>query len=66
VTDTSGASVPPGLVLEAIGERDGRPVAMLDGRLVFEGDSFDGVRVLRIGATEVELEIDGERRVIGF
>jgi hypothetical protein len=39
---------------------------MLSDRLVFEGDSFDGMRVVRIGATEVELEIDGERRVVGF
>jgi len=57
---------PPGLVLQAISQRDGQPVALLSDRLVREGDSFDGVRVLRIGDEEVEVEVDGERRVIRF
>jgi len=54
------------LRLHAISERDGRPVAMINDRLVFEGDSFDGVRVLHIGTTEVEVEVGGERRVLRF
>ena len=37
----------------------------LDGR-VFEGDSFDGVKVLRIGEAEVEVEVRGQRRVLRF
>ena len=54
------------LRLTAISERDGHPVALLNDRLVREGDSFDGVRVLRIGPTEVEVEVDGGKRVIRF
>ena len=52
--------------LSAISTRDGEPVALLNDRLVREGDAFEGVRILRIGATEVEIEVDGERRTIGF
>jgi hypothetical protein len=58
---------PPGeLRLTAISQRDGRPVALINDRLVFEGDSFEGVRVLRIGETEVEVEVRGQRRVLRF
>ena len=46
--------------------RYGRPIDVLSGRLVQEGDQFDGVRVLRIGAAEVELEVGGRRRTIRF
>jgi hypothetical protein len=46
--------------------QDGHPVAVLNDRIVREGDSFEGVRVLRIGETEVEIEVKGERRVIRF
>jgi hypothetical protein len=55
-----------GLRLVAISERDGRPVAMINDHLLFEGDSFDGVRVVRIGAADVEIEVRGERRVLRF
>jgi hypothetical protein len=54
------------LKLQAISRRDGRLVAVLGDRLVYEGDTFDGIRVLRIGEAEVELEIEGRRVVIGF
>jgi general secretion pathway protein B len=54
------------LTLNAISQRDGRPVALINDHLVFEGDSFDGVRILRIGETEVEVEVDGKRRVLRF
>ena len=47
------------LRLNAISERDGQPVAIVNDRLVREGDSFDGVRVLRIGEAEVEVEVGG-------
>jgi hypothetical protein len=46
--------------------RDGQPIAVLSGRLVQEGDHFDGIRVLRIGAAEVEVEVHGRRRLIRF
>lgn len=55
-----------GLQLEAIGERDGKPVAVLSNRLVHEGDAFDGVTVVRIGADEVEIEVRGRRRILRF
>jgi hypothetical protein len=54
------------LRLNAITRRDGRPVALVNDRLVFEGDSFDGVRILRIGEAEVEVEVRGQRRVLRF
>jgi hypothetical protein len=54
------------LRLNAISQRDGRPVALINDRLLFEGDSFDGVKVLRIGEAEVELEVHGKRRVLRF
>ena len=54
------------LRLSAISQRDGKPVALINDRLVFEGDSFDGVRVIRIGDTEVEVEVKGQRRVLRF
>jgi hypothetical protein len=52
--------------LNAISVQDGHPVAVLNDRIVREGDSFDGLRVLRIGETEVEVEVKGERRIIRF
>jgi hypothetical protein len=52
--------------LTAISQQDGHAVAMLNDRLVREGDAFDGIRVIRIGEAEVELEVDGRRLVIGF
>jgi hypothetical protein len=54
------------LRLNAISQRDGRPVAILNDRLVREGDSFDGIHVLRIGEAEVEVEVGGERRTLRF
>ena len=54
------------LRLNAISERDGRPVALINDRLVFEGDGFDGVKVVRIGKAEVEVEVNGKRRVLRF
>ena len=52
--------------LQAISQQDGQPVAVLNDRLVREGDTFDGVRVLRIGADEVEIEVAGRRRLVKF
>ena len=57
---------PDDLRLNAITRRDGRPVALINERLVFEGDSFDGVKILHIGEAEVEVEIRGRRRVLRF
>ena len=57
---------PPSLVLNAISERDGKPIALLGDRLVREGDEFEGVRVIRIGEAEVEIEWRGQRSVVRF
>jgi hypothetical protein len=54
------------LRLSAISQRDGKPVALINDRLLFEGDSFDGVRVVRIGETEVEVEVRGQRKILRF
>jgi hypothetical protein len=54
------------LRLTAISQRDGKPVALINDRLVFEGDSFDGITVIRIGDAEVEVEVQGQRRVLRF
>jgi hypothetical protein len=73
--DTSPGSPPPpatgpsgtdDLRLNAISQRDGRPLALINDRLVFEGDSFDGVKILHIGEEEVEVEVRGRRRVLRF
>ena len=57
---------PDDLRLNAITQRDGRPVALVNDRPVFEGDSFDGIKILRIGDAEVEVEVHGQRRVLRF
>jgi hypothetical protein len=57
---------PREFVLQAITQRDGRAIAMLNDRLVREGERFDGVLVVRIGDSEVEIEVEGRRRIIGF
>lgn len=61
-----GPSGPAELRLEALSQRDGHPIAVVSGHLVREGDRFDNVRVLRIGDAEVEIEVDGQRRVLSF
>ena len=72
VTTTSAPTAPPAdaagpdLKLQAVSEQDGQPVAVLNGRLVRAGDSFDGVTVIRIGAGEVEVEVGGRRRTLTF
>ena len=65
------APVPPSassddVRLTAISQKDGRPVVLINDRLMFEGDSFDGVKVLRIGEAEVEVEVRGKRRTLRF
>ena len=56
------------LVLQAISQRDGQPVALISDRLLREGDTLDGARILHIGETEVELELepDGRRLMLRF
>ncbi len=54
------------LQLMAISQRDGRPIAIVSDHVVREGDSFDDVKIIRIGETEVEVEQGGRRRVLRF
>src|SRR6185436_11893201 len=54
----------PGPQLSAISELNGQKVAIVNGRLVREGDSYGGVHVLRIGVGEVE--VGGRRFVLTF
>lgn len=56
----------PRFVLQAISERDGRPVALISDRLMREGDEWQGARLVRIGEAEVELEIAGQRVTLRF
>jgi hypothetical protein len=63
---TATTTPEPELRLNAISSRDGMPVALLNDRLVREGDVVDGIRVLRIGEDHVEVEWKGERRILRF
>ena len=62
----SAAEPSSGLQLQAISQRDGRPIAVLNSRVVHEGDHFEGVTILRIGVDEVEIEVRGRRRTLRF
>lgn len=60
------ASEKDGPQLQAISEQDGFPVAVIDERIMREGEEHDGLKVLRIGAAEVEIEHLGKRRILRF
>lgn len=60
------AAAAPAFALQAVTERDGQPVAIVNGQLVRVGDRVDGARVVRIAPEEVELEQDGRRLVLSF
>jgi hypothetical protein len=62
----AAAPVVPELRLTAISERDGAPIAVVNDSVVREGDRVDGARVLRIGPTEVVVEVGGARRTLRF
>lgn len=63
---TPEAPPAPALTLHAITVQDGQPVALINDRILREGDEIDGVRVLRIGEAEVEIERAGQRAVLRF
>lgn len=62
----TAAAAGAGLQLQAISERDGKPIAVLNNRVVHEGDHFEGVTIVRIGVDEVEIEVQGRRRTLRF
>jgi hypothetical protein len=51
----------PRLVLQGTSVLDGRPVAVVSDRRVFEGDIIEGAVVITIGERSVELEFEGQR-----
>ncbi len=52
--------------LQAISSRDGKPIALIDDRIFFEGDEIGDVKVLRIGTGEVEIEWRKQRHTLRF
>jgi hypothetical protein len=66
VAASAARTDPDDLRLQAIAVRDGRPIALINDRLVREGDRFGAVTVVRIGEAEVEIEVRGQRRVLRF
>lgn len=62
----AGESAAPVVALQAISRQDGVPIAVINGHVVREGETVGGVRVLRIGPTEVEVEVAGARRIVRF
>ncbi len=63
----SGPIARPPLILQAISERDSRPVAVINDQLVREGDLFEGARVLRIGAESVDVLLEnGKTATVRF
>ncbi len=51
----------PRLVLQGTSVLDGKPVAVVSDRRVFEGDTIEGAVVIRIEERSVELEYEGRR-----
>ena len=54
------------LRLQAISERDGQPIAIINDRLLHVGDEVDGIRVLAIRGAEVDVEVRGRRTTLRF
>jgi hypothetical protein len=65
-TPSPAAAAAPVFTLQAISERDGRAVAIVNERMLFEGDSIDGARIVRIAKDEVELDHAGRRLLLRF
>jgi hypothetical protein len=61
------AAATPGLVLQAISERDSRPIAIINDQLVKEGDKLGQARVLKIGVDSVEVLLEnGQHDTVRF
>ncbi len=56
----------PELVLQGTSVVEGRPVAVVNLQRLFEGDTIEGAKVIRIMDRVVEMEFDGKRFVIEF
>jgi hypothetical protein len=66
VSTPPAGPAPRPVSLQAITARDGRPMALVNDRLMGEGDEIEGIRVLAIRADEVDVEVDGRRRTLRF
>ncbi|MGH9318902.1 MAG: hypothetical protein ACRD3V_03305 [Vicinamibacteria bacterium] len=70
VPEATGANDPPPdfppLVLQGTSVLDGKPVAVVSDRRVFEGDLIEGATVIRIEERSVELEYQGRRFTVSF
>lgn len=61
------ARTPAPLILQAVSERDSRPIAVINDQLVKEGDLMGGVRIVRIGADSVEVLLEnGTKSTVRF
>ena len=61
------APAPEALVLQAISERDARPIAIISDQLVHEGDLLGRTRIVRIGTESVDVLLgNGRREVVRF
>lgn len=65
-TPAAPIAVPDEPRLQAISERDGRPIALISDKIYFEGDRIGDIRVIRIGAGEVEIEWRKVLRTLKF
>jgi hypothetical protein len=66
VLPAPAATPDPGPRLQAISERDGQPIAIINDHLVRVGDEIDGLRVLAIRVDEVDIEFRGRRTTLHF
>jgi hypothetical protein len=66
VPPARAATPDPGPRLQAISERDGQPIAIINDHLVRVGDEVDGIRVIAIRVDEVDVEVRGRRTTLRF
>jgi hypothetical protein len=66
VPPARAATPDPGPRLQAISERDGQPIAIINDHLVRVGDEVDGIRVIAIRVDEVDIEVRGRRTTLRF
>jgi HlyD family secretion protein len=63
---SASPSEPPPLRLEGISVAEGKPVAVINGVRLFEGDSVSGIRVVRIREDSVVLDHGGRSITLRF
>ncbi len=63
VIEPAGGALPR---LHAITRQGDRNVALLDDHVVSEGDAYNGWKVMRIGDSEVEIDVAGRRHILRF